>query len=318
VETIFMRSFVREMHDADVIIWQGGATGQLWARVTMGGQPYWVSYDRPKGWTPNGSLAASVLIAITLALFAGILLQRRIGTPLRELAAAADAVRSDTVPPPLATDGPAETAAVAKSFNMMAERLARQERERSFMLAGISHDLRTPLAKIRLGLAMVLQVEPEMARMFDRQLDRMDELLGQFLDYARGIDGESVTDIALAQAVQQAAAVLDIDVRIDGDSSLTAPVRPLALQRALVNLLRNVLVHGAPPISVTLVSRDGLVGVAICDQGRGVDNAQLATLSQPFVRGDSARGNTGGSGLGLAIAHHFAVDHGGRLELATR
>jgi two-component system, OmpR family, osmolarity sensor histidine kinase EnvZ len=317
VETIFMRAFAREMHDADVVIWQGGATGQLWARVKMGGQPYWVSYDRPKGWTPNGSLAASVLIAITLALFAGILLQRRISTPLRELADAADAVRSDMVPPPLATDGSSETAAVAKSFNMMAERLAKQERERSFMLAGISHDLRTPLAKIQLGLAMVPKVEPEMAAMFDRQLDRMEELLGQFLDYARGIDGETAQDIVLAKAVEEAAAALEIDLRIDGDTSLSADVRPHALQRALVNLMRNALVHGALPISVTLAARDGMVGVAVCDQGRGVDEAQLATLSQPFVRGDSARGHAGGSGLGLAIAHHFAVEHGGRLVLAN-
>lgn len=318
LEATFMRAFAREMRSADVIIWRGGHAGQLWARVHLAGQPYWFSYERPKGTTPTGALAASALAAVVLALVAGIIMQRRLSRPLQSLADAADAMRGSLVPHPLATNGPREIAAVAESFNRMTQRLAAHDAERTFMLAGISHDLRTPLTKIRLAVSMLPQVDATLEAVLNRQLDHMDEMLSQFLDFGRGIDNEAPRYGKLREVIDQAVAALDAEVDVVCDNDIMLSARPLALQRALINMLRNALIHGAPPVSIEVTKDHEQVAILVTDNGPGVDPEQLQTLDQPFVRGDHARGGSSGTGLGLAIVRHIAMAHGGRLHLANR
>jgi two-component system, OmpR family, osmolarity sensor histidine kinase EnvZ len=314
VETLFMRAFVQEMRKQDAILWRGGRNGQMWVRVMLGGEPYWISNERPKGWSPNGAILASFLTAISLALIAGILLQRRIAQPLRVLADAADTAKPDGIPAPLPTDGPTEIAAVARSFNLMGERLAAQDAERTFMLAGVSHDLRTPLAKIRLALAMEPTITDDAEALLTRQLNRMDAMLAQFLDFARGIDGEALQPVDLGEAARLAIEGLEADVAVSGDAGPAVPVRPFAMQRAITNLVRNAMLHGAPPVTVTFELSSNQVSIIVSDAGKGVDPALLATLAQPFVRGDPARGGAAGTGLGLAIVRHVAEQHHGALR----
>jgi two-component system, OmpR family, osmolarity sensor histidine kinase EnvZ len=317
VEKLFMESFVREMRSQDAILWRGGRNGQMWVRVRLGGEPYWISNERPKGWTPNGAILASFLTAISLALIAGVLLQRRVAQPLRALADAADTVKPDGIPAPLPTDGPSEIAAVARSFNLMGERLAAQDAERTFMLAGISHDLRTPLAKIRLALAMEPTLSGENEALLTRQLDRMDSMLAQFLDFARGLEGEVVGRFDLETVVRAAVEALDADVGVEGEAGLEIRGRPLSVQRALVNLLRNAMLYGAPPITIRFGRQTEGVYITVQDAGKGVDPQLLEVLAHPFVRGDASRSGATGTGLGLAIAHHVANQHQGGLSFAN-
>ncbi len=317
LERQFVRGFAKEMRGANVIVWRGGEKGQLWAYVRMGGQPYWVSYERPEGWTPNGAIGASFLIAVTLALIGGLFLQRRIANPLRSLADAADAMRQDSRSEQLPTDGPTEIAAVARSFNLMTERMAAQETERNFMLAGLSHDLRTPLAKIRLALALIPQVDAEHEALLVRQLDRMDEMLAQFLDFARGVDAEREQEVDLRQLVAEAAAMLDADIAISGEPIVPALVRPAAMRRAITNMIRNAVVHGAAPIIISLENSPKAISVRVRDSGNGVPGDMLNRLDRPFVRADESRGAAGGTGLGLAIVRHVAESHRGSLHFAN-
>jgi two-component system, OmpR family, osmolarity sensor histidine kinase EnvZ len=315
VEAVFMDAFVYEMRDKGAILWRGGKNGQMWARVYLGGTPYWIANERPKGWSPSGAIIASFVTAISLALIAGILLQRRIAQPLRALAIAADSTKPDGIPEPLATDGPTEIAVVARSFNRMGERLAAQEAERTFMLAGISHDLRTPLAKIRLALAMEQGITDETEALLTRQLDQMDVMLSQFLDFARGVEGEPVSRFLLHDAARGAVESIDADVQVRGDPTIAVTGRPIAIQRAIANLVRNAVLYGAPPVLLSFEKNGEKTVISISDSGPGVSPDKLATLTRPFVRGNSSRGGASGTGLGLTIARHVAEQHGGTLAL---
>jgi two-component system, OmpR family, osmolarity sensor histidine kinase EnvZ len=320
LERQFVRAFARQMAGEGVIVWRGGMTGQLWVRVELGNIPYWISYERPQGVSPAGGIIISALVALLLSLFAGILLQRRIGEPLQRLARAADAIGAGRLRPSLSEGEPTEIAAVAHSFNLMGQRLAEQENDRRFMLAGISHDLRTPLAKIRLALALQPVADPETSALVDRQLDRVDAMLGQFLDFARGIDAEEPKPLALTDAVRSAVALVDADppIAVTGQDCGCAMLRPVAFERAIINLVRNALCYGAAPIEV-IVGRSGKTGrIVVRDHGPGVDPALLGRIAEPFVRGDGARPNTGSTGLGLAIVRRIVDQHHGELVLQNR
>jgi two-component system, OmpR family, osmolarity sensor histidine kinase EnvZ len=317
VERIFTESFAREMATRDVVIWRGSRAGQLWVRVPLGGEYWWLSYERPAGWSPTGAIGASFAIALSLALIGGLFLQRRVGKPLRAFAEAADALRTDAAGPDLPTDGPREIAMVARSFNHMRARLADQERERAFMLAGISHDLRTPLAKIRLLTAMIPDMDSETEAMLARQYAQMDQMLAQFLDFARAQEDEALAPVDVGAMVQDIAEALGMTVEQSGLADMPVNARPLALRRALTNILRNASLYGRPPVSVDLMQQGGHMIIAVSDHGDGVSAAKLDDLARPFVRGADARPSDGGTGLGLAIARHVALAHGGEMRLSN-
>jgi two-component system, OmpR family, osmolarity sensor histidine kinase EnvZ len=314
LERLFLESFAREMQDKNVIIWRGGLVGQLWVQVTLGGQPYWISYERPSGWTLNRALFASFLTAVAMALLAGLLIQRRIAQPLKALAAAADATDRDALPAPLPEAAPTELAAVATSFNAMRDRLEQQDSRRTHMLAAISHDLRTPLAKIRLELAMVPQVPAESEAMITRQLDRLDAMLAQFLDFGRGADSEQVSAFDVAGLLHGTIEDLGIECAVEVQPGNMVLAKPLATRRAIANILRNAEIYGAPPIEICVRHQDAHCIITIRDHGKGVSEADLSRLSEPFFRTDGARNVTGGSGLGFAIAKEAAAAQGGWLR----
>jgi two-component system, OmpR family, osmolarity sensor histidine kinase EnvZ len=315
LELMFMRSFAKEMGGDDVIVWQGGRVGQLWVRIDMGGAPYWISYERPPGWTPNGALFASFVIAVTMALIAGILIQRRLAKPLRDLAAAADGTHHDALPAALPEDGPTELASVAGSFNAMRRRLADQENKRTHMLASISHDLRTPLAKIRLEMAMIPGIAAESEAMVTRQLDRLDAMLSQFLDYARGADNEAAVAFDIVALLQETINDLGIAAQMPDAMAVMVSAKPMGTRRAITNILRNAENYGAPPIEIGLSLKGQKVVVTIRDHGAGVSDTQLTQLQTPFFRTDEARSKASGSGLGFAIARDLAEAQGSSLMI---
>lgn len=320
LERSVLRALARDLGMHDAVFWRGGGSMPLWVRLKLGGEFYWVSIDAAAGFAPNGTLIGSLLAALTLALVAGMALQRRINRPLIRLAQAVDAM-----PEPVALDGlvetsPSEVAMLARSFDAMAKRLAMHEAGRVMMLAGISHDLKTPLAKIRLALALRRDGDAEDDALIERQLDRMDQMLGQFLDFGRGLETEAPRRVNVVAAIASAidAQGSQADLRCLADPPPHVDVRPLALERVLVNLLRNADLHGRPPVTVTVDRRDDRAVVDVADRGPGVPAAALTSLAEPFFRLDQARPSDGGVGLGLALALRFATEHGGTLTLANR
>ena len=306
-------------------LWRRDSTGVLALRVVHegaeGAESYWLNLPSvfpSREFT--GAWLAATLASMLLALLGAWWLQRHINRPLAHVVAAARQLAQGQTPAPLPEDGPEEIATVGRSFNHMAHSLAAAEQERALMLAGVSHDLRTPLTKLRLGVEIAgAQVDAPLAASMARSIDEMDGIVGQFLQFARSGEAEAPTPASLndlAQAVAEAQADHGRTVRLALDTLPDVPVRPQALRRALDNLVENAWRHGTPPVLLrTGADADG-VWLEVQDQGPGIAPAELDRIRQPFARGDgAARSGAPGAGLGLAIVERVARSHGGRLEL---
>jgi two-component system osmolarity sensor histidine kinase EnvZ len=262
-----------------------------------------------------------------LALLGAWLIQRRINRPLARLVEATKAVGEGQRRLALPTDGPAETAALARGFNDMAAALARDEEERLLMLAGLSHDLRTPLAKIRLASELLRdsgQGDRELLDSLDRNLHGLDGLLAQFLDYARAshpADQEQPpVDIELREFLAGTLALapgLPQPTLAEGPA-VRRRARPQPLRRLVLNLVANAQNHGAPPVELACGETDGAAWIEVRDRGPGIAPARIEQLKRPFQRGDAARGGKPGSGLGLAIVDRIARSEGAQLQLLPR
>ena len=260
--------------------------------------------------------------AVLLLLLAGTYwFARRLAKPLAELADAVDKVAEGKRPDPLPVDGPEEISRVARNVNRMAANLEQLERDRSTMLAGISHDIRTPLTRLRLASEISVndaQSRGEMAA----DIDEIDRIVTQFLDFARGTPKEAPEQADLQivlGAIAHKAASRNLPVTWQpGPEALVVNAYPAAFERMLMNLIENAHRYGKPPVELA-VRRDGaMVDIDVLDAGDGVSAGDVERLKQPFVRGDHARGGTMGAGLGLAIVERLAKWHGGSFDLLPR
>ena len=251
----------------------------------------------------------------------GAVLLLRLAKPLAELADAVDKVAEGKRPDPLPVDGPEEISRVARNVNRMAANLEQLERDRSTMLAGISHDIRTPLTRLRLASEISVndaQSRDEMAA----DIDEIDRIVTQFLDFARGTPKEAPEQADLQivlGAIAHKAASRNLPVTWQpGPEALVVNAYPAAFERMLMNLIENAHRYGKPPVELA-VRRDGaMVDIDVLDAGDGVSAGDVERLKQPFVRGDHARGGTMGAGLGLAIVERLAKWHGGSFDLLPR
>lgn len=270
----------------------------------------------------------SSLATALLAMLGAWLIQRRIDRPLDDLVRAARQLGNGQRPAPLPEDGPAETAAVAQAFNHMATRLARTERERNLMLAGLSHDLRTPLAKMRLASEMLRRqpADSELLETLERNIGTVDRLLAQFLDYTRQAPGtdeppRALLDCDLNEVVREAVLLCGESAGLTFTPGVlpTLALQPDTVQRLVLNLIVNAQRHGAPPVEVVTGCQGDQVWLEVRDRGAGIPPDQVAALKAPFARGNAARSDPAdGAGLGLAIVERIAQAHGARLELLPR
>ena len=201
-------------------------------------------------------------------------------------------------------------------------RAARMDEDRALILAGVSHDLRTPLARLRLGIEMSGAPDDEVSAMV-ADIDEMDRIIGQFLDFGRGDTQEptAAIDLAtLAREVTEPYRLRGVDLRLDIPESLFAQARALSIRRALANLIDNALRYAGTdaPLEVTVSSAGGQARIEVADRGPGIPESEIERMRQPFTRLDKARGNTKGAGLGLAIVDRVMRAHHGRLELSAR
>jgi two-component system osmolarity sensor histidine kinase EnvZ len=298
----------------------------LWVRLPAGGTAYWIGFplpERPQAeGEPTRALAISLALAITL-IVAAFLFARHLARPLRDLAAAVERVGRGESPPPLPESGPSEIAAVNRGFNTMISNLGRIEQDRAVLLAGVSHDLRTPLARLRLGVELT-HADAATKEGMIADIEEMDRVIGQFLDFARGegsaaLEARRLDEIAAPVIERYRKAGRDVRL-VAGDVSLAA-VRPTAIARLLGNLIDNALAYGAPPVEVTITEREGHAVIDVADRGPGIRPEDVERLKQPFTRAQDSRARSDGApgaGLGLAIVERIARMHGGRLDLLPR
>ena len=294
-----------------------------WVSFRIDGDDYWVYMPRsrlertdPLRWAGWGALV------LALALLGAYLIVSRINRPLRELTGAAAEIGRGHTPPPVAETGPSEIRTLAHAFNTMAADLKRQDEERAFLLAGVSHDLRTPLSRIRLGLEMLGgKGDPALKAGLIQDVADIDAAIGQFLDFARLAEGEvAVPEGDLNAIVREVCdrytrAGKAVSTRLDALPPLA--LRPSAVQRLVSNLIDNALRHGGPEVEVTTRPENGRAVIEVLDRGPGIPQEESENMLQPFTRLDRAR-STSGSGLGLAIVDRIARLHGGSVRLLAR
>ncbi len=307
----------------------------LWTSFEIEGDHYWLGLglqrlERRLG--PPWSLLAG--LAVLLSILGGLTLSRLINRPLAQLATAIGRVSSGAPAPSLPENGPSEIAELNRRFNRMARDLAELESDRAVALAGISHDIRTPLTRLRMEIELSALSDDEKASMGE-DIDRIDRIVAKFVEYGRSGAGE-----------RGSAALEEVDVglllesmcdayrphRDEGRLALAIAIAPqlrwigdpLDLARMVSNLLENALRYGHRPgaparveLSAFALAQGAGVGVRVRDHGPGVPDDQIARLLRPFARLDDERSDRGGSGLGLAIVDRLAQRYGGTCRLSN-
>jgi two-component system, OmpR family, osmolarity sensor histidine kinase EnvZ len=237
---------------------------------------------------------------------------------LRRLAEAADSFGKGLPVPTFKVEGAVEIRRAAIAFMTMRDRLQRQVRQRTQMLAGVSHDLRTPLTRMKLALE-ILGNDPAVAEL-KSDVAEMEHMVHGYLDFVRGEGTEASVETDISLLIEDLAA----DLRRDGTlltvtppAEFVMPVRPNALRRCLGNLIGNARRHGSHVWLTGIVVADG-IDILVDDDGPGILPASRARVFRPFVRLDTSRNPlTGGVGLGLTIARDVARSHGGDIRLET-
>jgi two-component system osmolarity sensor histidine kinase EnvZ len=282
---------------------------------------YWVMLPRERverqfpwewlGWTA---------VALLLSLAGAWLIVSRINQPLKALAAAAADIGKGKTPVPLPESGPVEIETLAHSFNQMSQDLARLNADRALILAGVSHDLRTPLARLRLSTEMGESDEMLKQGMI-ADIGEMDSIIGQFLDFARTQSEEPLepTDVAaLAREVVEHQSRLGHTVQSNIEAVPVRLLRRMGIKRLIANLVDNALAYGEKDVCVATRSEGDKLILEVLDRGPGIPAGEAERLKQPFTRLERARSGKGGSGLGLAIVDRIARHHGGSFDLLPR
>ena len=302
-------------------------TPGMWVGFSIDRDRYWLQADATHGSLLNQStLMIWTGIALTATLVASVAIASLINRPLRQLSFAASRIREGDLDSRLDENTlTSEIREVNMGFNRMARELARVEEDRAVMLAGISHDLRTPLARLRLETEMSVADEEAKANMA-LDIDQLDAIINKFMDYAR--PGETqVRPVDVTPLVNREAAVFRDPAQIQITSKVPADLAVMAdeteLGRVFLNLFENARRYGRgtytglAEVVVTAQKTGPWVILSVRDHGPGVGPEKLPQLTTPFFRGDAARTAATGAGLGLAIVEKAMQRMGGSLELAN-
>lgn len=292
----------------------------LWVKLPVAQEKFWIAIPRsqielgfPWLWLALASSAA------LLALLAATWLVRRVNRPLRELANATVVLGKGDYPEPLKETGPKEISQLSRSFNQMLTDVQNLDQERAVLLAGISHDLRTPLARMRLATEM-LSGDADLKQNMAQDIDELDAIVKQFLDYARVGSQEQpqLTDLnELVREVCESHEHRGTAIQLALGDVAKFSFRVTAVKRALTNLIDNAEKYGQIPIEISTRTENNRVLLNVRDHGPGIAAEDRDRLLRPFTRLNDARSGPSGAGLGLAIVNRVAKLHGGEFTLAT-
>ncbi|MGI5310178.1 two-component system sensor histidine kinase EnvZ [Rheinheimera sp. WS51] len=307
-------------HPAEVRVGQGRAYA-FWVKLTDA-PSYWIKVPLTGlDETDFSPLTFYLLLIGVLSVGGAWLFARQLNRPLKSLQQAAIQVGRGEFPKPLAEQkGSTEIIAVTKAFNYMARGIQQLEQDRALLMAGVSHDLRTPLTRIRLASEMMQEQDSWVRDGIINDIEDMNAIIDQFIDYLRHHTEEPTEKVninSLIQELVQAELVQQRDIRTDLATFLPdAYLRRIAIKRLLNNLLENALRYseGAIEISSGIERKNKRLYIQVRDHGPGIPAEKVQSMFEPFTQGDKARGGSG-SGLGLAIIKKIVDMHQGEIEL---
>ncbi|GAA4337995.1 ATP-binding protein [Pigmentiphaga soli] len=312
-----------------IVAWEVNHIPGLWVSFSIDDDDYWMVVERDRAErVPGVEWLGWGAAALLLSLLGAAVIVGFVNRPLSRLSRATQALSRGETPAPLPESGPEEIRRVNTNFNRMVEELDRAEADRALMLAGISHDLRTPLARLRLEIE--LSGLPESSReAIDEDVTQIDRTIGQFMEYARPSSSpdrnnnisELVRELIERERAHTETLGGTLTARIA--PNLWAHVAGPDLQRAVSNLVENARRYGhphdqPPNITITVQAQGQDLVVEVCDRGPGIKAEDVPRLLRPFTRGSDARTNAGGAGLGLAIVRRLLQRAGGTLTLHSR
>jgi two-component system osmolarity sensor histidine kinase EnvZ len=333
----------REMPEIAAIVREKLGKDTRFSRRVNGVAGFWVSFDidddkfwlmlereRLEGLTRVQWLGWATVVGV-LSLLGAALISSLVNLPLARLTAAARAIAQGQRPAPLPEKGSKEILQANRSFNQMVEDLAQVEKDRAVILAGISHDLRTPLARMQLEVEMACL--PDDAREgMQSDIAQMDAIIGQFLDYAKPTEAATFVPVDLSELLQdcarEAGRIPGMQVTTEIDPAIHVTGNATDLKRVINNIIENARRYGKTPgedvtridiaCHVKSTGHGRRAVVEIADHGVGVPADQIAQLLKPFTRLDSARGQANGAGLGLAIVERVVSRHNAELDVRNR
>jgi len=308
-----------------------GVSG-FWVSFKIDDDQYWLMLERERirGLTGIQWLGWASVVSL-ISLLGAAFISSLVNLPLRRLTKATRAFAQGMRPDPLPEKGPNEILEANRSFNQMVLQLQQVESDRAVILAGISHDLRTPLARMQLEVEMA-HLSDEAREGIQSDIGQMDAIIGQFLDYARPTEASSFISVdiseLLADVAHDAARIPDMRVKTDIAPGVHAMGNATDLKRVINNLVENARRYGKTPdqditeidigCSIKGAGAASRVVIEVQDHGAGVPDDQIGQLLKPFTRLDTARGQANGAGLGLAIVDRVLQRHGAELRVRNR
>lgn len=296
----------------------------LWVSFSIDQDEFWVVIptpgDRPFPWHWIGW----GIIVAGLSIIGAYATATRINRPLNLLIQATEQLKKGEFPKKLPLDSVTEFQAMSQTFNEMAEGLNKVEQERKLLLAGISHDVRTPLTRLRIAIEMLPEkIALKLKKSMEEDITEIDSILNQFMDYVRGFDQESkiLTNLNdFFSHIKEQHKILNHNIVLV--SNLKIPIfydiRPVSFRRLFDNLINNAFSYSKGEVLITLKKNKDSITISILDDGPGIPPEEIKRLLKPFERMDEARGNSEGCGLGLAIAERITQSHDGKLTISNR
>jgi two-component system osmolarity sensor histidine kinase EnvZ len=299
----------------------------FWVSFKIDDDEYWLRLDRERiegvssiQWLGLGTTT------LLLSLFGAVFISRLINQPLSRITKATRWIAKGRKPAPLPETGPTEIREANRSFNQMVADLARVESDRAVILAGISHDLRTPLARMQLEVEMA-QLPDDARQGMQSDLAQMDAIIGQFLEYARPTDTTALASVDLSvlltECEREAERLSDVRVRSNIAKDVNVFGNATDIKRVVSNLVENARRYGKTPdtnlasIEITCNTQGEYAVIEIADSGVGVPEEEIERLLRPFTRLDTARSQANGAGLGLAIVERIVKRHHGTLNVSN-
>ena len=283
----------------------------------------WISIPLPGADEKSLSPLTMYFIVIgALSVTGGWLFVRRLNRPLQALQKSARQVGKGHFPEPLPLDGSSEIIAVTEAFNKMSQGIKQLESDRVIMTAGISHDLRTPLTRIRLASEMLPQEQDWIKDGIEHDIEDLNAIINQFIDYARQDQQEVMEfeniNVLIQELVDARSIEADHQIELSLPKITTTRLRKIGIKRVIENLIENAFRYGSEriTISTTMIDKNRNILCSVRDYGTGIDESKLEQMFTPFAQGDQARGSSG-SGLGLAIVKRIVESHNGSLQFTN-
>ncbi len=292
----------------------------FWVELEVDKGSLWTGFPRTRlGTRPLAGLSIIFGVAVLMILVTTTILAGRITQPLKRLSKAAEQVAHGFSPNALPETGPAELANLARQFNTASHQIRELLANRTLLLTGISHDLRTPLTRLRLAIEMLPENTPQtLATRMERDIEEMNALITQAVEFGKNLGAGRRDNVNLSRLVEDLAAGRPRIIWQRGPTCVY-PVNALALRRILGNLIENALRYSQDLVEIHLDCKASKPMICVLDRGPGIPDSEREAVLRPYYRLESSRNRrTGGSGLGLAVVHQLALANQMRLHLGQR